>query len=646
MGKQTKHNYEFGPFHLDATERVLFRDGVPVSLTPKALETLIVLVQHSGHVVEKDELMKAVWPDAFVEEGGLTRNISVLRKILNNGQEEKQYIETLPRRGYRFTADVRETFDQADEIIVERHAKLRVTTEEEVAESEPEGGFLIKPKSRLRWHPIASALALITLVAMGTTIYLWASRRTKQAAPSAPPRSMAVLPFKEFSNDDDQQLGLGLADALITRLGNIKQLIIRPTSAVLKYTSQAHEAALIGKELNVESVLDGSVQRVNGNVRVSLQLINVSDGATMWTAIIDEESKDILRLQDKVATQVVEALSLRLANPEQTKIAKRGTNSIEAYSAYLKGRILWNKRTPETLKQSLAHFNSAIEQDPLYALAYAGLADTYVLLGEYNLTPPGDTFPKAKAAAQKALELDPNLGEAYTVFAYALANYDWDFSGSEAAYRRALELSPNYATAHQWYAEYLSLMRRFDEARQEIKRAQELDPLSPIIGSVAGLIEYHARNPEQASAQLRRVIELEPNFAPAHAYLSLAYEISNRTDGAVAEQVKAMQLSGAPPQLIEQFQRAYERGGFAAYLNAALEVMRTLESQSIYVSPFEKATIYAKLGDREQALRYLEKAFNQHMRYVAYIHIDPSFDSLRDESRFQELLKRIGFQAG
>jgi tetratricopeptide (TPR) repeat protein len=371
----------------------------------------------------------------------------------------------------------------------------------------------------------------------------------------------------------------------------------------------------------------------------------VRDGATVWTAAIDGESKDIFRLQDNVAAQVIEALSLRLATAEQARFAKRGTSNIDAYGAYLKGRILWNKRTPDALKRSLENFNSAIEQDPLYALAYSGLADSYVLLGEYNLAPPDETFPKAKAAAQKALELEPNLGEAHTVIAYTLANYDWNFPASEHEYRRALELSPNYATAHQWYAEYFSLMRRFDEARREIKRAQELDPLSPIIGSVAGLIEYHARNNEQAISQLRRLIELEPNFAPAHAYLSLAYEVSTRTDEAVAEQVKSMELSGTPPQILDKFRLAYQRGGIAAYLNAELDAMREMDSQSIYVSPFNKAIVYARLDNREQALRCLEKAFEERMRYVAYLNVAPFFDNLRDEPRFRELLKRVGLQS-
>ncbi len=645
MGKQTKQIYEFGPFHLDVNERALFRDGRPVALTPKALDTLIVLVEHSGHVVEKDALMKAVWPDAFVEEGSLTRNISVLRKILNDGQEEGQYIETLPRRGYRFSTSVNKLTAGEDEIVVERHAKLRVTTEEETAETEPEGQFLIEPKGLLRSRPLVLALVSLILVAAGVTAYLWASSRTKQAVGAAPPKSLAVLPFKNLTNGGDENLGLGLADTLITRLGSLKQLNVRPTSSVLRYAGQSQEAALIGKELNVESVLDGSVQRADGKVRVALQLVNVRDGATLWAAEIDEEAKDIFRLQDRVAAQVIEALSLKLANAEQAQLAKRGTNNLEAYSAYLKGRLLWNKRTPEALKQSLAHFNSAIEQDPLYALAYNGLADAYVLLGEYNLTPPSDTFPKAKAAAQKALELDPNLGEAYTVFAYTLANYDWDFSGCEAAYRRAIELSPNYATAHQWYAEYLAMMSRFDEARREIKRAQELDPLSPIIGSVAGLNEYFARNPERAIAQLRSVIELEPNFAPAHGYLSLGYEITNKTNEAFAEQMKSMELNGTPPQLIDQFRQAYERGGFAAYWTSMLEMMRTMESQSVYVSPYYKATVYAKLGDHEQALRSLERAGDERIRYVAYAKVDPGFDFLRDDPRFQQLLKRIGLPA-
>jgi TolB-like protein/Tfp pilus assembly protein PilF len=551
----------------------------------------------------------------------------------------------VPKRGYRFTAAVREVKEDANQIVVQHHARLRVTTEEEIEETDTERKVLVKPKSQMRSRSIGLVLAISILVAAGVTVYIWDSSRAKRAEPDAPLRSMAVLPFNNLTGGGDEDLGLGIADALITRLGSIKQLTVRPTSSVLRYAGQSRDAATIGKELNVESVLDGSLQRVDGNVRVSLQLVNVRDGTTVWSAKIDGDSKDVFRLQDNVASQVIDALSLGLANAEQAKLAKRGTNSIDAYGAYLKGRILWNKRTPDALKQSLAHFNSAIEQDPLYALAYAGLADSYVLLGEYNLAPADETFPKAKAAAQRALELDPGLGEAHTVIAYTLANHDWNFPGGEQEYRRAIELSPNYATAHQWYAEYFSLMRRFDEARREIKRAQELDPLSPIIGSVAGLIEYFARNDERAIFQLRRVIELEPDFAPAHGYLSLAYEMSNMPDDAVAEQLKFLQLSGTPPQIVDSFRQAYERGGLAAYLNRGLEMMRALESQSIYVSPFDKSVLYAKLDDREQALRCLEKAFDEHMRYVAYIDVYASFDNLRDEPRFQELRKRIGLPA-
>ncbi len=639
MAKQIKQIYEFGPFHLDMSERVLLKDGAPVAVTPKALETLIVLVEHSGHIVEKEELMKAVWPDAFVEEGSLTRNISVLRKILNNGQEEGQYIETLPRRGYRFSPSVRKLTEGEDEIVVERHAILRITTEEEGVETEPENKLLAKPKSLMRRHPIGLALALIALVAAGTTLYLLAPGNTKPATP----RTLAVLSFNYFANDDEV-LGHGLTDGLINRLINTGQVVVRPTSAVMKYANQNQDAISIGKELNVELVLDGSLQHVDGILRISLQLVNVGDGATRWATTIDEKPTDIFRLQDKVVAQVMKALSIEPGETAQGRLAKTGTNNIEAYSAYLKGRILWNKRTPEALKQSLTHFNSAIEQDPLYALAYAGLADAYVLLGEYNLRPPDETFPKAKAAAQKALDLDPRLGEAHTVIAYTLANYEWDFVASEAAFRRALELSPYNATGHQWYAEYLSLMERFDEARREIKRAQELDPLSPIVGSVAGLLEYHGRENEASIRQLRSVIELEPNFAPAHAYLALAYEATNRTAEAVDEQLKFLQLSGLSTTGIDSLRQAHQAGGYSGYLMAVLEMMRGLESQSVRISPYDKAVVYAKLGEREQALDWLEKAYDERMRYVAYLNVTPFFDCLRAEPRFQRLLKRIHFQ--
>jgi tetratricopeptide (TPR) repeat protein len=433
----------------------------------------------------------------------------------------------------------------------------------------------------------------------------------------------------------------------------VRQLIVRPTSAVLRYaesnrasTGNAADAAReAGRALGVDAVLDGSVQRADGKIRVSLQLVNVREGATLWAATIEEEAKDIFRLEDQVAAQVIRALSLDLANTERAQLASRGTKNTDAYAAHLKGRILWNKRTPDALKQSLAHFNSAIEQDPLYALAYSGLADSYLLLGEYNMAPPSETVPKAKAASQKELELDPNLGEAHTVTAYALANYDWNFPASEQEYRRALEFSPNYATAHQWYAEYLSSLSRFDEARREIRRAQELDPLSPIVGTVAALIECQARDCKQGITQLRRVIEFNPDFALAHSYLSIAYEMEGMREEAVAEQLKFFQLSGASPKVIDNLRQAYERGGFAAYTMARLELVGALEALGVYISPLDKIVIYVSLNDREQVLRWLEKAADEHVRDVVFINVGAYFDNLRGEPRFQALLRRIGLQA-
>ena len=321
MDKQPKHLYEFGPFRLDAAERTLLRNGVPVPLTPKAFDTLLVLVENSGHLLDKDDLMRRVWPETFVEEGGLTRNISSLRKALVDGSGEQQYIETVPKRGYRFTAAVSEVTEEPNETVVERHTRLRVTTEEEIAETETESKLIVNPKSRTRPRPMVVALTIQVLVAVGVTAYLLASNTAKVAGPDAPLRSMAVLPFKNLTTGADENLGLGIADALITKLGVIKQLTVRPTSSVIRYAGQSQDPAMIGRELNVESVLDGSVQRVDGNVRISLQLINVRDGATIWTAKIDEESRDIFRLQDDVAAQVLDALSLRLANAEQAKFA-------------------------------------------------------------------------------------------------------------------------------------------------------------------------------------------------------------------------------------------------------------------------------------------------------------------------------------
>jgi TolB-like protein len=344
MSKPSTLVYEFGPFRVDAAQHLLFRDGVPVPLTPKAFDTLLVLVENSGRLVEKDNLMKEVWPDSFVEEGSLTRNISVLRKLLGGDSADTRYIETLPKRGYRFTVSVSQL--EGEELLVRRHAQVRIVTEEDV--DEPEEISATKKKLSL---------------------------------PEAV-RSLAVLPFKLLGGDlADEYLGLGIADALITKLSNIRRITVRPTSAVLNFTGLTQDAASSGRQLRVDAVLEGSIQRVNERIRVTVQLVGVEESAPLWGEKFDAAFTDIFEVEDRVSEQVVTALTSKLSGEESRFLVKRYTEDTEAYRSYLQGRYFWNKRTPEGLSKAVEFFREAIGRDPDYALAYAGLADCYNISG-------------------------------------------------------------------------------------------------------------------------------------------------------------------------------------------------------------------------------------------------------------------------
>ncbi len=579
MSKPARHFYQFGPFRLDAAERLLLREGEPVLLTPKVFDTLLVLVQNSGRLLGKDELMQTVWPDAIVEESNLSQNIFTLRKALGESPTKPKYIETIPRRGYRFIASVREVrYEGAD----------------------------------------------LTGVAV---------------------RSIAVLPFKPLgAKNGDEYLGLGLADALITRLSNIGQIVVRPTSSVRKYTGLEQDPVAVGRALRVESVLDGSLRRSGERIRVTVQLVSVRDGVPLWADRFDEKFTDIFVVEDSISERVAAALMLKLTGEDKKRLTKRYTENIEAFQLYLKGRYYWNKRTGQGLKKGIEYFQQAIEKDPTYALAYAGLADCYNLLSLYGVFPPKETMPRAKAAAMRALEIDNTLAEAHTSLAYAKLYYDWDWAGAKREFLRALELNPNYATAHHWYHEYLTAMGWFEESHAEILQAQELDPLSLIISTDVGWGLYYARRYDQAIEQLRKTIEMDPTFAVAHFILGLCYGQKGLFKESAAEIQKAIAILGDNPLALAVgvLGHAYAVSGKK---DRALKVFEQLKdlSKRCYVPAYSLAIIYTGLGQKDQALKWLRKAYEERYDRLIYLKVEPMFDSLRSDPRFKDLLRRIGF---
>jgi DNA-binding winged helix-turn-helix (wHTH) protein/TolB-like protein/Flp pilus assembly protein TadD len=611
-----KELYEFDAFRLDAGRHLLLRDGQSVNLAPRAFNLLLALIRRRGEVLAKDELMRALWPDSVVEENNLTVIISALRKALGENPQQHRYIVTIPGRGYSFVAEVKEVGATPPETDTPVLAESAVTPSRFTQFSD-------------RRLALAALSASILIVVIGA---VWLNGKSPRPDAVAPVKTIAVLPFKNLSGQSgDEYLTLGLADTLITSLGNLRQVVTRPTSSVLKYADADPLAA--GRELGVDALLDGRFQRLNDRIRVTVQLIRVSDGAPLWSEKFDEKFTDVFAVQDATAERVSQALALRLSGEETRMLAKTLTVNPEAYQLYLRGRYFWNKRTEEGLKKGREYFERATEKDPGYALAWAGLADSYNLLNTYSLSAPKDSFPKAKAAAQKALAFDDTLAEAHTSLALAIMVYDRDAAGAEREYKRAIELNPNYPTAHQWYAEYLTAQGRFDEAAAEIRRARELDPLSLITNSVEGFVSYYARRYDQAAAQLQKILELDSDFWPARFILGGTYAAQGSHRLAIAELEKAQQLSGNNSSVVAELAWAYAAAGRKEDARRLLQEL-SQKAKTSYVSPYRLAAIHLSLSETDAAITWLQKADTERTWEFLYLNVDPKFDALRNHPKF------------
>ncbi|HSE96766.1 MAG TPA: winged helix-turn-helix domain-containing protein [Blastocatellia bacterium] len=655
MSKQIKHFYEFGPFRIDPSQRVLLREGQPVSLPPKIFDTLLALIERSGQIVDKDKLLEEVWPETVVEENNLTQYISLLRKALGDDRHEPRYIETIPRRGYRFAAEVREVRAECPDLAVGEHTTVHLVVKEQIEEIEEDQTAKDKvpvPVSLpVRRSGLKRAFIVVSVLAAALAgLIFWTAMGTNTAGTRAgePPftGSVAVLPFKILNaSEDEQYLGLALADALITKLSNIDQIIVRPTNAVRKYTNEREDPAAAGRELRVEAVLDGNIQRSGDRLRLTVQMIDVAGRRPVWAETFDEKLTDIFLLQDRVADRVAQAMTLKLTGAEKMRLARRYTENAEAYRAYLKGRYFWNKSTEEAIKKGIEYFNVAISIDPNFALAYAGLADCYNSLGSsgtiLGALPPSEVYPKAKAAALKALDLDGELAEAHASLARVKWNYDWDRAGAENDFKRSLELDPNLASARHSYAILLAQLGKFDEAAVEIKRAQELDPVSVSISTSLGWVLYWGRQYDQAIEQTLRALELDPTFARTHLIAGRAYLKKGMHGEAIAEFQKGAEISGGRSHALAALGLAYASAGKRG---DALEVLNELKqlSKQRYLSTYHTAAIYAELGERDRAFALLEKVIEERSHPLFMIKVDPVFDGLRPDPRFNELLNRTG----
>ncbi len=612
MGQQDNRSYEFGRFRLNVAERVLLRDGEVVPLTPKVFDILLTLVENRGQVVSKDEVMKRVWPDTFVEEGNLTQNISLLRKALGESPGGVQFIETVPRRGYRFVAAISEKDNET-------------TAFAPVSAEIPVPAAVVPPSNRRTpFFMLAAGLVIAGIIGL---MYF-----TSKAGNTATIQSIAVLPFVDESADPDAEyINDKIAESLINSLSKLPQLRVVPRSVVASYKGKAIDPRKVGEELNVRAVVTGRLRRHGDIISIQADLIDLQNVAQLWGQHYDHKVSDVLLVQDDISRDIFENLRLKL-NVEEKK-------QLDAYRLYLKGRNAWNKRTGDALQEAIQFFNQAIEIDPNNSAAYAGLADCYNMLVVYGRLQPKDGFPKAKEAAAKALEIDESSAEAHSSMAFIKFRWDWDRAETEREFQTAIKLKPAYAPAHQWYSSYLVAVERFDEAIAEAKRTEELEPLSFVASSHLGWIYYLSGKNDEAIEQCRKILELDPSSFPARRYLGLAYEAKGMHTEAIAEFQTGVKLSGSP-LMLALLGHAYAVAGKKAEAQQVLNDLQQLQEER-YVSPYTVAAIYAGLGDREQAFKWLETAVETRDIWLMNLKVDPVFAKLRNERRFTDILARI-----
>ena len=631
----------FGTYEVDLQSGEVRKSGVRIRIQQQPIKLLETLLERPGEVVTREELRSRLWPHESFGDFDQAVNIAIakLRSALGDSAENPRYIETLPKRGYRFIAEV--SLGNAEPATKKAVSTAEDPPGEKNGDQDRRAGLTVVPvetKGRLRpRHRVIVALALVLSLLI---LAVWLFRFHEPSPVGI--RSLAVLPLDNLSGDASQNyFADGMTDELITNLAQISALRVISRTSVMVYKGARKPLPQIAHELNVDAVVEGTVLHSGDQVRITMQLIEASTDRHLWSKSYEGKLRDTLALQKSVATEIADQIRITLTPQEKAALKIVKVVNPEAYESYLKGRYFWNKRTAEGLKAALAYFNQAIEEDSKYAPAYSGLADTYALLGDwqYAVLTPKEALPKAKAAAMKALELDDSLSDAHTSLAFCLDGFDWNFEAAGKEFRRAIELNPGYATAHHWYAWHLSLVGRNSEAIAEMRKAENLDPLSLIINADLAELLLIAHFPDESIQRSRKAIEMDAGFGLAHNQLAQAYLEKHMPGEAIAELQKAIELTGGSPTSTANLARAYAASGRNA---EALKLLDDLKKHSDPGNPHnsEIAMIYAALGNKDQALSWLEKGYDE--RFNPGVLLRPGFDPLRSDPRFKDLLHRIG----
>ena len=626
---------------IDCRDFSVLKNGQQQSITPRAFDVLRYLVERRDRVVEKSEIFEQVWKDKFVTDNALTRVVAEIRQALRDSADSPQFIETVPKRGYRFIGPIEEQPIQPpiDEDEIENSRKAGAEEE-----SRPPGRLIPPPlTSPMRHHSLVFLIAaLIVMTGVVGALIWYGSFSHATETPSGPISSVAVLPLRNLSNDPaNEYFSDGLTDGLITALSKVEGLEVRSLSSVLRFKNQEVDPRTVGKQLNVAAVLEGGVRKDGESARVTVRLVSAADGRILWVRdTYDRVLKDIFALQDEIASQVVTGLRLKLSGESRQHLTKRYTENIEAYNLYLKGRFQLDQRERWEIRKSAQYFQQAINLDPNYARAYAGLAEYYfyvVFFGDYR---PTDMMPKAKAAAARALELDDTLAEAHVSMGKVHDYYDWDWAKAEREFKRAIELNPNSPHARRHYGLHLEIVNRRDEMYAEIRQAMMLDRLDPGLKRDLGRMLIGDGKYDQAIEWLGKAIEADQNFASAYGWRGIAYDAMGSYDQAYAGHLKHLILSGLGQKAAEALEKAYATSGWKGYLRAWLS-QRTEVAKQRYTDPSGFALLYARLGAKEQAIKWLEKCYVDRCGGMVGLR-HHFYDNLRRDQRFQDLLWRVG----
>jgi TolB-like protein/DNA-binding winged helix-turn-helix (wHTH) protein/lipopolysaccharide biosynthesis regulator YciM len=675
MNQAGREIYNFGPYSLDPSEGLLWQGSARIDLPPRALDTLLALVQNNGHLLEKDALLRTVWGDINVEENNISQVIYLLRKALREGEDGTQYIETVPKRGYRFVANVREDIR---EIETEKNGNgRRDSTSPVPPSSDPSyrGGSnvtgvsarpqadscsahsnggpasstqaRIQPKTASRNSWLRVALIAVTTLSLAALLQgMGWKQKLFGEANDAPIRSLAVLPLQNLSSDPNQEYFVdGMTDELITDLAQIRELKVVSKTSIMQYKGTKVPLTKIGRDLGVDAVVEGSVLRSGDRARITAQLIRTSTDRHIWAKAYDGELKDVLSLQARVAQAITEQVKLNLPAEESGRLRQERNVDPEALELYLRGRYAWNERNLDGFDRAIQYFNLAIEKDPNFALAYSGLADSYTLLALYGEGIRGAS--EAKVAAEKALKLDGSLAEAHTSLAAVKILHDWDWHGAELEFHRAIELNPNSAQAHHWYGNLLlGPEGRHDEAIKQLSRAQELDPMSLIVRADLGFAYFLAGQDDLAEEEYKKVESANPDFLPVHYYLSQYYRYTGQYDLWLKETVADSTLAG-DARTARTLQELYSKNGFHGLMDAMAHLPTSdgVPGDSDFLKGYcSAASANAFLGRNTTALNALQKCYQASPQALIYAKVDPTWANLRAEPKFQAVLQQLHLQ--